>query len=112
MSHNHDGVSEESGGRSYFFEVKNHLATKGEAMISTPAVDPFNSSTVRGAQLAAEIQAILDVTGHAKVNIIGHSQGGLDARVVAHNHPSGDVTPSVQDIDSAGLSVNQSPLTR
>jgi triacylglycerol lipase len=55
--------------------------------VFTPAVDPFNSSEVRGAQLAARIQEILDQTGHAKVNIIGHSQGGLDARVVAHDHP-------------------------
>ncbi|MEJ7734579.1 MAG: alpha/beta fold hydrolase, partial [Polyangiaceae bacterium] len=50
-------------------------------------------STVRGAQLVEAIEAILAETGHAKVNLIGHSQGGLDARVVAHDRP--DLVASV-----------------
>lgn len=72
---------------TYFYGVQAHLADHGEHMVYTPAVDPFNSSAYRGAQLAAAIQDILAETGHAKVNLIGHSQGGLDARVVAHDHP-------------------------
>ena len=71
----------------YFFHVKAFLALRGEVNVYTPTVDPFNSSEVRGAQLEAKIQEILQQTGYAKVNIIGHSQGGLDARVVAHDHP-------------------------
>lgn len=71
---------------SYFYGVKEFLATKGET-IHTPAVDPFNSSEYRGKQLAAAIEKILAETGYAKVNIVAHSQGGLDARVVAHDHP-------------------------
>jgi triacylglycerol lipase len=71
----------------YFFGIRDALAKKGEPLVFTPAVDPFNSSAARGAQLAQRIQSILVQTGHAKVNIIGHSQGGLDARVVAHDHP-------------------------
>lgn len=72
---------------TYFYEVKDYLAQHGETQVYTPAVDPFNDSTYRGAQLADDIQQILQTTGYAKVNIIGHSQGGLDARVVAHDHP-------------------------
>jgi triacylglycerol lipase len=72
---------------NYYFEVEEHLANRGELMVFTPEVDPFNSSTYRGAQLADAVREVLDQTGHAKVNIIGHSQGGLDARVVAHDHP-------------------------
>lgn len=71
----------------YHFQVKDHLADHGEPWVFTPAVDPFNSSAYRGEQLYQAILTILAQTGHAKVNIIGHSQGGLDARVVAHNHP-------------------------
>ncbi|MGZ3418672.1 MAG: lipase family alpha/beta hydrolase [Polyangiales bacterium] len=71
----------------YFWHVKQHLASKGESQIYTPAVDPFNSSEYRGAQLAAAIQKIRADTGYDKVVIVGHSQGGLDARVVAHDHP-------------------------
>ena len=78
---------------TYFFEVKDHLAASGEANVFTPAVDPFNDSTFRGAQLEAEIEKILATTGHEKVNIVGHSQGGLDARVVAHDRP--DLVASV-----------------
>jgi triacylglycerol lipase len=43
---------------------------------------------VRGAQLAKAVEEILAKTGREKVNLIGHSQGGLDARVVAHDHPA------------------------
>lgn len=72
---------------TYFYQVKDYLAQHGETQVYTPAVDPFNDSTYRGAELADAIQQILQKTGYAKVNIIGHSQGGLDARVVAHDHP-------------------------
>ena len=72
---------------TYFYQVKQELAAKGELLVFTPAVDPFNDSTHRGAQLEAEIEKILAKTGHGKVNLIGHSQGGLDARVVAHERP-------------------------
>jgi triacylglycerol lipase len=71
----------------YFFHVKEFLALRGEVEVYTPAVDPFNSTEYRAAQLTDRIHEILQQTGYAKVNIIAHSQGGLDARVVAHEHP-------------------------
>lgn len=80
---------------TYFYGVKDALAAEGE-VVYTPAVDPFNDSTFRGEQLYEAIQGILAKTGYAKVNIIGHSQGGLDARVVAHDHP--DLVASVTTI--------------
>ncbi len=76
-----------AGFLSYFYGVKDDLAAHGETLVFTPAVDPFNDSTFRGAQLEAEIEQILADTGKRKVVIIGHSQGGLDARVVAHDRP-------------------------
>lgn len=75
-----------AGFLSYFYGVKDDLATQGE-VVYTPAVDPFNDSTFRGAQLWTEIEKIKAETGKSKVVIVGHSQGGLDARVVAHDHP-------------------------
>lgn len=71
---------------TYFYRVKEELASQGE-IVHTPAVDPFNDSTFRGAQLAAHVDAVLAETGASKVVLVGHSQGGLDARVVAHDHP-------------------------
>jgi triacylglycerol lipase len=77
---------------TYFFELKDYLASEGE-VVFTPTVDPFNSSDVRGGQLLEHVVSILAETGHAKVNLVGHSQGGLDARVVAHLRP--DLVASV-----------------
>jgi triacylglycerol lipase len=72
---------------TYFYKVKESLEKEGEFEVFTPAVDPFNSSEVRGAALAKAVEEIREKTGREKVNLIGHSQGGLDARVVAHDHP-------------------------
>ena len=72
---------------TYFYGVKAHLAQHGETEVFTPAVDPFNTSVIRGAQLSEAVSKILAETGRAKVNLVGHSQGGLDVRVVAHDHP-------------------------
>ncbi len=72
---------------TYFFGVKADLQAHGEALTFTPAVEPFASSTVRGDQLLTQVKAILAQTGHRKVVLIGHSQGGLDARRVATLRP-------------------------
>lgn len=71
----------------YFYDVPERLAEDGEKEVFTPAVDPFNSSDYRADQLVAHIQDILESTGREKVILIGHSQGGLDARAVATKHP-------------------------
>ena len=81
---------------TYFYRVKDDLAAQGETLVFTPEVDPFNDSTFRGHQLLAAIEQIARETGYAKVNIIGHSQGGLDARVVASLRP--DLVASVTTI--------------
>ena len=47
-------------------------------------VAPFQTSEVRGTQLANEIEGYLATVGASSVNIIGHSQGGLEARKAAH----------------------------
>lgn len=78
---------------TYFYGVKAELAARGETLVFTPAVDPFNDSDARGAELLAHVERIVAETGAAKVNLIGHSQGGLDARWVAHTRP--DLVASV-----------------
>ncbi len=47
------------------------------------AVQPFHNSEVRGTQLADAIQSYIASQGSSYVNIIGHSQGGMDARKAA-----------------------------
>lgn len=72
---------------TYFFGVADDLRAHGERFVFTPAVDPFNDSFVRGAQLLDHIEQIRASTGAERVIIIGHSQGGLDARVAAQLEP-------------------------
>jgi triacylglycerol lipase len=72
----------------YFYNVPERLAEDGEKLVFTPAVDPFNSSDFRSDQLIDIIENdILAATGHEKVILVGHSQGGLDARAVASKRP-------------------------
>lgn len=89
MAHGFFGFNDFAGAGfiDYFYKVKPALEKKGELLVFTPAVDPFESSEVRGAALWAHIQTILAQTGKQKVVLIGHSQGGLDARVIANQHP-------------------------
>lgn len=72
---------------TYFYEVAEDLRENGERLVFTPTVDPFNDSLVRGAQLVDQIADIRAQTGAERVILIGHSQGGLDARVAAHLEP-------------------------
>jgi len=72
---------------NYFNGVVDRLHADGETRVFTPTVDPFNDSTFRGKELIKRIEEITKQTGAKKVNIIAHSQGGLDARYVAHMRP-------------------------
>lgn len=47
------------------------------------AVAPFESSEVRGLNVANQIESYMTTVGKAYVNIVGHSQGGLDLRKAA-----------------------------
>ncbi|QSP93558.1 acetyltransferase [Marinobacter salinisoli] len=47
------------------------------------AVTPFESSEVRGFQLANNIESYMATSGQSYVNIVSHSQGGIDARKAA-----------------------------
>jgi triacylglycerol lipase len=46
-------------------------------------VQPMQSSEVRGLDLANDIEGYMASVGATRVNIVGHSQGGLDARKAA-----------------------------
>ena len=65
----------------YFHDVPDRLRAAGFE-VRTPTTDAFNWSEIRGEQLAEQLDALLVETGARKVNLIAHSQGGMDARVV------------------------------
>lgn len=74
-------------GAEYFYHIPSALRGDG-AKVYTVSMSAVNSSTVRGEQLASQVRTILAASGAAKVNLIGHSQGGLDSRYVAAVYPS------------------------
>jgi len=68
-------------GITYFDGVVEDLTKNGESVFVT-LVPPFDTSSARALALSKQIDAILKRTGKAKVNLVGHSQGGMDARVI------------------------------
>lgn len=81
---------------TYYYGVKDRLEAEGELHVFTPAVDPFSDSVSRGDELLEAIEDILAETGADKVNLIAHSQGGLDSRRVASLRP--DLVESITTI--------------
>lgn len=74
---------------TYFNGVVDDLAAHGEPEVFVTLAPAFDSSEVRAKAIATQLDAILARTHAAKVNLIGHSQGGLDARILASPHGLG-----------------------
>jgi triacylglycerol lipase len=85
---------------TYFNGVVADLAAHGEPLVFTTTAPPYDTSEDRAQVVAVQIAAILAQTGKAKVNLVGHSQGGMDARVLASPNglAMGDVIASVTTI--------------
>jgi triacylglycerol esterase/lipase EstA (alpha/beta hydrolase family) len=73
---------ENIGPLTYFYGVRDDLEGLGYA-IAIAVLDPYNSVDVRGEQLVAFVANTLENQHARKVNLIGHSQGGIDSRYVA-----------------------------
>ncbi|MCA9542157.1 MAG: triacylglycerol lipase, partial [Myxococcales bacterium] len=95
LAHGMSGFDRLFGLIEYFHEVPRALRDGGATVFVTE-VSQFNDTTVRGEQLLAQVEEIVAITGAGKVNLIGHSHGGLDARYVASVRP--DLVASVTTI--------------
>src|SRR5471032_2194168 len=73
-------------GYPYFFNIQPALERAG-AKVFTVNIPAVNGNEERGEKLLEQVNLILQQTGAAKVNLIGHSQGPLAARYVAAIHP-------------------------
>ena len=82
LAHGFFGWSRMIGSFDYFNGVPQTLMKNG-ATVFTTKTSSVNSSEVRGEQLLKQVAVIQALTGAKKVNLFGHSQGGLDARYVA-----------------------------
>lgn len=85
------------GPLAYFFRVADDLRARGETVV-TCEVSPFLPPVQRGPMVASAIDQVLRDTGAARVNIIAHSQGGLDARYVISTMHYGDRIASLVTI--------------
>ncbi|WP_437580933.1 esterase/lipase family protein [Sorangium sp. So ce887] len=79
----------------YFGGIASTLRSGGAEVYAT-AVPQFDSTEARGEALLAQVEELVARTGSGKVNLIGHSHGGLDVRYVAAVRP--DLVASVTTI--------------
>jgi triacylglycerol lipase len=95
LAHGMAGFDELFGVYEYWYGIPGALRDKGATVFVTE-VSQFNSTEVRGEQLIDQIETIVAITGKPRVNLIGHSHGGLDVRYVAAVRP--DLVASVTSV--------------
>ncbi|MCX4245190.1 esterase/lipase family protein [Paraliomyxa miuraensis] len=83
----------------YFFEVPGHLTERGYP-VSVTETDKYNTSLVRAEQLAEQVDVLLSSWRARKVDLIGHSQGGIDARALISTLGHGDRVAALVTIGS------------
>lgn len=97
LAHGMAGFDELFGVYEYWYGIPDALRDKGATVFVT-TVSQFNSTEMRGEQLIDQIETIVAITGKPKVNLIGHSHGGLDVRYVASVRP--DLVASATSVGS------------
>ncbi|MDN3502318.1 triacylglycerol lipase [Psychrobacter sp. 5A.1] len=87
MAHGLGGFTTLFGVIDYFNGIPKELM-KGGSEVYTTKTSAANNSEVRGEQLLQQIKTIAAISGESKVNLFGHSQGGIDIRYVAGVAPN------------------------
>jgi triacylglycerol lipase len=82
-----------------FYEVQDALEADGHVVYES-LVPPFDSVEVRSAALATFIDQVLADSGAAKVNLVAHSMGGLDARDLISRLGYGDRVASLTTLST------------
>ena len=97
LAHGAAGFDSLFGVLDYWYGIPSAL-DDGGATVFVTSVSQLNATEVRGEQLIDQIEDIVAITGKPKVNLIGHSHGGLDVRYVASVRP--DLVASVTSVGS------------
>lgn len=90
----------------YFYGIEDALEDDGAHVYVAP-ISPVNSDYVRGEQLNDFVDLVMAREGTNKVNLIGHSQGGLTSRYLASTQPN-----KVASITSFGTPNQDSDLIK
>lgn len=75
-------------GIDYWYQIPQNLRSGGATVFETSA-SALTDSVSRGEELLSQVQTIRAITGAKKVNLIGHSHGGVASRYVAAVLPAG-----------------------
>jgi len=97
LAHGMGGFDELFGVYDYWYGIPSALRDGGATVFVTE-VSQLNSTEARGEQLIDQIEQIVAITGKPKVNLVGHSHGGLDVRYAAAVRP--DLVASVTAVGS------------
>ena len=79
-----------------FVDVPEALTADGHRVFPL-ALHPFGTPDTNAALIKVQVDDILRKTGAAKVNLVAHSKGGLDARAYIANFKAGDKVASLED---------------
>ncbi len=80
------GFNKLFGSIEYFYGIPGSLRDSG-ATVYVVDLSAFDSPDVRSEQLLQQLRYISAVSGSTKLNVIGHSQGGVDARYALAARP-------------------------
>ena len=97
LAHGMSGFDDIFGVIEYWHRIPAELRACG-ARVYVTTVPQFSTTALRGEALLEQVEEIVAIAGTGKVNIIGHSHGGLDARYVASARP--DLVASVTTVGS------------
>ncbi len=97
LVHGMAGFDSIAGLVNYFYQVPSELRENG-AVVYVASMSSFNDNTVRGEQLLKQLKEWAAAKGHAKFNLIAHSQGGPTARYVHGIAP--DMVASITSVGS------------
>lgn len=97
LAHGLGGWTRMFGMADYFHGIPQTLTQNGATVYATKT-SSVNDTEVRGEQLLQQVKTITAITGSPKVNLIGHSHGGIDIRYVAGVAP--ELVASVTAVSS------------
>ena len=79
-----------------YYPAVGEALTTGGARVFIAYGSKANSSEVRARQIIPQLDEIKAITGAERLNLIGHSQGAVDARIIAKDRP--DLVASVTSV--------------